>query len=204
VELSSFTARTSNLNVELMWTTVTETGNYGFEIERKFTSPLKDTSANTSVKSGWQTIGFIRGMGNSNSLNDYNFTDKRPKPGKYSYRLKQIDTDGMYAYSEEVEAEVGIVPNVFTLSQNYPNPFNPSTTIEFTLPDDGTATLKIFNILGEEVATILNEELTAGVLHSAVFNAAPFASGVYFYQLLFSEKGTENKKQIVKKMMVIK
>lgn len=204
VELSSFTARTSNLNVELMWTTVTETSNYGFEIERKFISPLKDTTANTNVKSGWQTIGFIRGMGNSNSMHDYNFTDKRPKPGKYSYRLKQIDTDGMYAYSEEVDAEVGIVPNVFTLSQNYPNPFNPSTTIEFTLPNDGTATLKIFNILGEEVATILNEELSAGVLHSAVFNAAPFASGVYVYQLLFSEKGTENKKQIVKKMMVIK
>ncbi|NNG26737.1 MAG: T9SS type A sorting domain-containing protein, partial [Ignavibacteriaceae bacterium] len=119
--------------------------------------------------------------GNSNSPKQYSFTDKNPVGGSnFSYRLKQIDTDGKFEYSEAVE--VLLVPDEFFLSQNFPNPFNPSTTIEFSLSNTVYVTLEVFNTLGERVGVLASEEFSAGT-YSYKWDASNLTSGIYFYIL---------------------
>ena len=166
VELVSFSAKISNNKVILYWNTATEVNNYGFEIQR---------SAKTDK---WEVVGFVEGHGNSNSPKIYNFTDSKVNSaGTYSYRLKQIDNDGSYEFSKTIEVKLG-TPVTLVLKQNYPNPFNPSTTISFTLPESGNVSLKIFNTLGEEVATFINGYTEAGI-YSYNFNAENMPSGIY-------------------------
>jgi hypothetical protein len=112
--------------------------------------------------------------------------------------LKQIDTDGGFKYLPLIEVEVGIVPNVFSLSDNFPNPFNPTTIIEFTLPSSGKTTLKIFSMLGQEIAIVVDKELSSGTIHRYEFNAAHLPSGIYFYKLEFGNQ------QLAKKMLLLK
>ncbi|MFH1197853.1 MAG: T9SS type A sorting domain-containing protein, partial [bacterium] len=182
VELSSFSADVIDRKVKLEWLTSTEVDNYGFEIERK--SGNKD----------WNKIGFIKGHGSSNSTKEYSFTDKSINGGgKFQYRLKQIDTDGSYSYSETVE--VTVLPNQFMLSQNYPNPFNPSTVISFQLPVISNVKLKVYNILGNEVTTLVNEQKEAGY-YEIEFNASQLPSGVYFYALRAGDKFGSTKKML--------
>jgi uncharacterized delta-60 repeat protein len=180
VELTSFNAKFKMNNVELNWTTETEANNYGFEIERAVT--LSTELVEVSKGDHWQKIGFVKGSGNSNSPKQYSFVDNSPASGKLKYRLKQIDNDGSFSYSNEIEIDVDI-PKVFALNQNYPNPFNPTTTITFTLAEDGLTTLKIYDILGREVHTLVNEELKAGQVYKIDFDGSKLASGVYFYKL---------------------
>jgi hypothetical protein len=174
VELSSFTASTNQNAVNLNWQTKTEVDNYGFEVERK--------AANSGVEAGsWEKIGFVNGHGNSNSPKDYSLTDKNPSGGsKFIYRLKQIDNTGEFKYSDEVEVE--IVPNEFNLYQNYPNPFNPATNIKFALPKAARVNITIYNVLGENIATLLNEDKEAG-FYNIQFDASSYSSGVYVYRL---------------------
>lgn len=191
VELTSFIAYVVDYVVELRWLTSTEVDNYGFEITRCENSNVKGET--------WQTVGFVQGHGNSNSVKSYSFTDKNLKSGKYLYRLKMIDTDGSFEYSNEVEVDITL-PTEFTLMQNYPNPFNAQTKIKFAIPpgaNNNKVTLKLFNILGEEIKTLLNEELEAG-FHEVDFNASNLASGVFIYRLEWDDKFK------VKKMMMIK
>jgi hypothetical protein len=169
VELVSFTASIKNNQVLLIWVTETEVNNYGFEILR------------STQNDNWKKLGFVEGNGNSNSPKDYSFIDNNVNGGTYSYRLKQIDNDGKFEYSKVIEINVG-TPIEYELSQNYPNPFNPSTTIRFSIPEKGNVKLMIYNILGETVATLLNEAKEAGV-HTISYNAAELKSGVYFYKL---------------------
>ncbi|HTY10313.1 MAG TPA: endonuclease [Bacteroidota bacterium] len=177
VELSSFTARAAEDGVELRWTTATETENYGFEVER---STMNNEQ---STMNSWETIGFVHGYGTSSSVHRYSFKDASAVVGSYNYRLKQIDRNGNFEYSDEVEATMTLAPNTILLGQNYPNPFNPETSIEFAVPTSGIATLKVYNTLGEEVATLVNGSVEAGVLNRAAFNGASFAGGAYFYTL---------------------
>jgi len=170
VELINFFGVVSKNNVILNWQTATEVNNYGFDIECK------------SSNEEWRIIGFVSGNGNSNSLKEYSFTDKNPPSGKIKYRLKQIDIDGSFSYSNEVEINTEI-PKIFSLQQNYPNPFNPSTTFEFTIPEDGLTTLKIYDFLGQEIQTLVNEELKSGQIHRVNFDGSRLASGIYFYKL---------------------
>jgi photosystem II stability/assembly factor-like uncharacterized protein len=192
VELSEFHASPQGTSVELKWTTVTETNNYGFEVEQRV------VNGQTQRNSNWEKIGFINGAGTSNVPHDYNFVYSKLQVGRYAYRLKQIDNDGTYKYSFSVELEVGTVPKIIMLGQNYPNPFNPTTTIEFTLAADSKVSLKIYDILGHEVATLVNEELKAGVIHRTVFDAAKYSSGLYFYRL---QTGTLTE---IKKLILLK
>jgi hypothetical protein len=166
VELVSFSAALVNNSVKLTWTTATEINNSGFQIERK-------------SGSSWENIGFVNGKGSTSEKTIYSFIDKDVLPEKYSYRLKQIDYDGTYSYSKEVEVDVDI-PSTFELSQNYPNPFNPATTIKFSLPAESFVTLSVFNSLGEETEVILHNTLDAGK-HSVNINAHNYSSGVYVY-----------------------
>jgi hypothetical protein len=173
VELSSLTAISNNGNVELNWTTATELNNSGFEIER--------ASSSTTPVQGWKKIGFVPGYGTSTENHFYQYIDEEVENGTYSYRLKQIDFDGSYSYSKTVEVEVNH-PYVFSLSQNYPNPFNPSTTVKYEIAQQGFVSLKVFDILGNEVAVLVKEEKVPGN-YSVEFNASSITSGIYFYKL---------------------
>jgi hypothetical protein len=170
VELTLFTGTLNGKNVELHWRTETEVNNYGFEIER----------AEENTK--WDNIGFVKGNGNTNSPKEYSYTDLAETPsGMYYYRLKQIDNDGTYEYSDIVSVDISI-PDVYHLTQNYPNPFNPETRIEFTIPQTQLVSLKVYNILGEFVLEIINEVKEAGQ-YSVIFNASGLSSGIYIYRL---------------------
>jgi len=184
VELVSFTASIVENGIELNWHTETEVNNYGFEVLRS--SQIDD----------WEKIGFVEGNGNSNSPKHYSFIDKNIPPGRYSYRLKQIDNDGSYKILNTLQIVFGSVEK-FQLNQNYPNPFNPNTTISFTLPRSGNVTLKVFNTIGEEVKTIVDGFMEAGS-HSFNLNAENLTSGMYLYRLS-TEEGV-----LTKKMLFIK
>jgi len=169
VELSSFTSKYLNDKVQLNWVTKTEVNNYGFYVERK-------------VNDGqWNSLTFIEGHGNSNSPKEYSYSDKDLFAGGsiFQYRLKQVDTDGKFEYSDIVEVE--ILPAKFELSQNYPNPFNPSTTIQFSLPKATQLKINIYNMLGELVETLAEGTYEAGY-HKAEFNASTLPSGAYIYR----------------------
>ena len=195
VELSSFSAIIKGNKVELNWQTATEVNNYGFEIERSVDGDQR--SANAAADS-WTKIGFENGHGNSNSVKEYSFTDKPNGGAKFKYRLKQIDNDGKYEYSKEIEVDL-ITPNEFSLSQNYPNPFNPSTTIKFGLPKTSNVKLELFNILGEKIETLIDKEMEAGY-HNYQLSIVNYqlTSGVYFYKI---EAGSFSS---VKKLLLMK
>ena len=184
VELVSFTAHIKNNTVELNWRTATEVNNSGFEIERRID------------KEEWKNIGFIEGHGNTSSPNSYSFTDRSPLGGsKFQYRLKQLDTDGSFEYSDEIEVE--IIPTIIALYQNYPNPFNPSTVIGFSLPKATDVSLTIYNTLGQKVTELFNGNLEAGH-YNYQWNASNITTGMYIYELR-----TENFVS-VKKMLLMK
>ncbi len=174
VELTSFSAAAIGSTVILNWQTAAEVNNFGFEIEK--TNAGKEKSPYS-----WVKVGFVKGHGNSNSPKDYSFSDAITESGKYLYRLKQIDNDGQYEYSGEVEVNMA-GPLSFSLQQNYPNPFNPSTTIMYQLPYESKVTLKVYDILGSEAASLVNEVQTAGY-KEVKFGGSKYSSGVYIYRL---------------------
>lgn len=189
VELSSFVSSINGRDVSLNWSTSAESNNSGFDVER------------TVVNGVWTKIGFVQGNGTTNETKNYSFTDRSVSSGKYNYRLKQIDFNGNFEYFNlSNEVNVG-VPEKFELSQNYPNPFNPSTKINYDLPFDGKVSLKIYNMSGKEVATLVNEVKTAGY-HTFTFNASGLSSGVYFYKIVV--EGNGNNFVAAKKMILIK
>lgn len=182
VQLISFYALQFDGAIELNWATSTESNNYGFEIQRK------------SLEGYFVTIGFVGGHGTTTSLNQYTYNDKPLDAGKYFYRLKQIDFNGSFEYSNVIEVEF-CLPDKFRLEQNFPNPFNPTTKIRYAIPQDvkremsnvvsrhaSTVQLKVYDVLGNEVVTLVNEEKPAGS-YVVEFDAAGLSSGVYYYQL---------------------
>ena len=145
VEIDLFTATVIDNDVYLKWNTVTEINNYGYNIERAVIS-------NEERNLNWKVIGFISGNGTTNIIHSYQFQDNNLTAGNFRYRLKQIDNDGTFEYSNTLK--VTILPKQFALYQNYPNPFNPSTTISYDLPANDFVTLKIYDVLGNEIEYI--------------------------------------------------
>ncbi|GBD86947.1 hypothetical protein BMS3Abin03_00872 [bacterium BMS3Abin03] len=176
VELISFSARVSGSSVLLDWSTSSETNNKGFEIERNF--PLNLPEGETF---GWEEIGFVQGNGTTARQHSYSFIDENLLAGKYKYRLKQIDFDGTFEYSNILDVEVDL-PNEFSLQQNYPNPFNPTTSIQYSVGSRQFVKLKVYDVLGNEVATLINEEKPTGE-YEVKFDGKNFSSGIYYYRL---------------------
>jgi photosystem II stability/assembly factor-like uncharacterized protein len=197
VELSSFTAAPSQGGILLNWRTATEMNNYGFEIERNVSSRTGTIDGGAEGEGTWIRIGFVEGSGTTNAPKSYSFADASAS-GRTSYRLKQIDRDGKFEYSKEVEVMAGGAPAVFALSQNYPNPFNPTTTITFAVPVTGRATLKILNTLGQDIATLFNREARSGIFNQVQFNASGLASGMYFSRLEYNGKIQMTKMTLIK------
>ena len=194
VELQSFSANVIGTDVLLNWITSTEKNNSGFEVQRK-----------TQEENEFKTLIFIEGNGTTTEQNSYSFIDKNSPSGFITYRLKQIDLDGSFEYSNSIEVEV-ISPKVFSLEQNYPNPFNPSTKIKYVIPNVETlqstsiqVTLKIYDVLGNEITTLVNEQHLPGI-YEVEFNTKEMnlTSGVYFYQLR-ANNFVETKKMILNK-----
>lgn len=185
VKLSLFNSNIKTNNIFLNWITSEEENNSGFDIERK------------NINGEWNKIGFVNGNGTKNSESNYSFEDRNLATGKYQYRLKQIDYNGNYEYFNlDGEVEVG-VPAKFDLSQNYPNPFNPVTKINYDLPVSLLVSLKIYDMLGKEVTSIVNEYKEAGY-YTVSFDASRLTSGVYFYRLIAGNNSA------VKKLVVLK
>ena len=188
VKLVSFNAIVEKNNVTLNWTTASEINNAGFDVERKSLSSGKDT---------WTKIGFVEGNGTTNETKNYTFIDRKLKTGKYNYRLVQRDYNnrGVEHFLSDL-VTVG-VPTKYNISQNYPNPFNPITRIDYSLPFDSKVSLQIFDALGREVVTLVNDYQNAGY-YTIDFNASNLASGIYFYRMLAGDFSA------IKKMVVIK
>jgi hypothetical protein len=159
------------LEAILSWMTATELNNYGFQVERR-----------NAESAEWMNIGFVNGSGSTAETKYYSFSDNSVSVGKYFYRLKQMDFSGSYEYSDEIEITILEVLNDFTLQQNYPNPFNPSTRIAFSIPNSSFVSLKVFDILGNEISTLVNRELTSGS-YEVEFIGKEIPSGVYFYTI---------------------
>jgi photosystem II stability/assembly factor-like uncharacterized protein len=191
VELTSFTASGGKGSIVLKWNTATELNNMGFDVERYVN------------KSDWMKISFVKGSGNSTSTINYSYVDKSiSKAGKYYYRLKQIDNDGSYKYSNIAEAEFD-APTVYALNQNYPNPFNPSTMISYRLKDKGFVKLKVYGIKGDLVKVLVNEMKEAGYYESE-FDGKGLASGFYIYRIEVIGDGNKAVYSDMKKTVLLK
>ncbi len=178
IQLSSFTGILINNRVRLDWTTVSELNNYGFFVQKKRTGEVR-----------WNEIpnSFIAGHGTTSIPHHYTFTDDAVVTTMVQYRLEQRDLNGAIHYTEPIQIEIptdvkGIVPGEFALQQNYPNPFNPTTEIRYQTPEVVHVTLKLFDVLGREVATLVNEVKQAGT-YTVLFDASNLTGGVYFYRM---------------------
>jgi hypothetical protein len=170
VELIMLRASFVRNMVQLEWRTAMELDNSGFEIERK-------------QDSRWQMVGFVEGHGTTNAPQEYRFNDKELSPGTYTYRLKQVNRDGTFDYSGEVEASVVLSAEAYALSQNFPNPFNPVTTFSFAVKDRQHVKVSVYDMIGREVATLIDAVTEPNILHKVSFDGSTLSSGVYFYAL---------------------
>ena len=187
VEMLTFTASVRNSEVQLFWSTASELNNSGFEIERS----VNDNNS-------FVTVGFVDGKGSSTEINYYSFIDNPQLSGvnHIFYRLKQVDFDGTSSYSDIVNVSYD-VPADFVLNQNYPNPFNPSTRISYFVPKESLISIKVYDVMGREVTTLVNEMKSTGS-YELSFDASNMPSGTYFYTLIADNYSA------TKKMIVIK
>jgi len=186
VELVSFSIDLVEDVVQLSWITATETNNFGFEVQRNSSDV-------------WEQIGFVEGVGTTTEMQYYSFKDNigdSKLSDNISYRLKQMDYNGTYKYSEIIEINVNVISK-YQLHQNYPNPFNSTTKIKYQIPEKSFVTLKVYDVLGNEISTLVNEEKQKGS-YKVEFDAANLPSGIYFYR---PQAGSYVK---TKKMVLIK
>ena len=190
VELKAFSAIQNGKYVNLTWSTATETNNRGFEVERK----IIDANSNNS----FVTVAFKNGAGTSSEARAYSFKDdiSSLKDAAVAYRLKQVDFDGSFQYSKEVVVNV-VAPVEYNLAQNFPNPFNPSTSIKFSVEKAGMVTLKVYNTVGQEVATLVNQAKEIGT-YEVNFDAKNLSSGVYFYEITAGDFTSSKKMMLIK------
>jgi hypothetical protein len=187
VEMLTFTATVRDAEVQLLWSTASEINNRGFEIERS-----------VNDNDNFVSIGYVDGKGSSTVINYYSFTDNPQVNGvnQLYYRLKQFDFDGTFNYSNVVNVTFD-VPTEFMLGQNYPNPFNPSTSIRYFVPEQSFVSIKVYNVMGKEIVTLVNDVKSTGS-YELVFDASLLPSGTYFYTLNAGEYSATKKMILVK------
>jgi hypothetical protein len=195
IQLASFTGTVlQNGHVRLDWSTISETNNFGFEVQKAQDSAYNFVTIPNS---------FIPGAGTTLEPQHYTYTDVTATPGNWFYRLKQIDMDATVHYTDPIQLDIITsveerpLPTEFALDQNYPNPFNPSTTIEFALPKQSHVVLEVYNVIGQRVATLVDEVRDIGY-HKVRFDATGIASGMYFYRLITNETS------FLKRMILLK
>lgn len=189
VELTSFTGSLSGNQITLNWTTATETNNYGWEVEYQ-------KLEGRSEKVEWEMVGFVAGKGTTTEPQNYEFSSPDTRSlSPAVYRLKQIDLDGTTSYSKTLT--LSSEPVTFGLFQNYPNPFNPSTTLSYFIPEKGFVKLILFDVLGREITTLVNQEKEPG-LNSVTLDASLLSAGTYYYSLTFNGK-TETRPMVLVK-----
>ena len=194
VELVSFTSSQEDKKVILNWRTATETNNSHFEVERKFKN------------NEWEKIAVVSGSGTITEYRDYYYEDdysSLPYNGPVLYRLKQVDYNGDYKYSEILNVEVEFTPTEISISQNYPNPFNPETTIKYWLNAEENVSIKIYNSLGQELETLVSSIQNAGT-YSVKWNAGSYASGIYFYLFEVRDQNENLVHKEMKKLILMK
>lgn len=197
VELISFLAEQTAAGLMLNWATASELNNFGFTIERTKDYINSSLSNNNPTNVSWAEVGFVNGYGTTSQVKHYSFTDNSPLNGTSYYRLKQTDFDGSYTHSDIVEVNIISLPGDFILEQNYPNPFNPGTKISWKSPIAGWQTLKVYDLLGNEVATLIDAYKPAGS-YEVSFDASGLTSGIYLYKLI-SGNFIETKKMLLLK-----
>ncbi len=194
VEINSFIAHLKDNKVILNWETSIEINNYGFEIQR-----IIENSETSPI---WEKIGFVEGHGNSNSIKNYSFVDNSAEGGIVKYRLKQIDTDGSFEYSDEIEMNFSKLYK-FALEQNYPNPFNPTTKLNYTIKNNSKVVIEVYNTLGQKVVELYSGTQNSGK-HSVSWNATGFSSGTYFARFSATSLSNNETFSEVKKLLLIK
>jgi hypothetical protein len=196
IVLSSFTISPAGRDANITWVTQTEMNNHGFYLERR-------TKVNANTYSTWQSLGFTQGKGNSNIPTTYKYTDKKLDVGDYQYRLKQVDNNGNFEYhnpSNNTDVIIG-KPISSEMSQNYPNPSNPKSKIDYQIPFDGKVSIKVYDITGREVVTLINTDQQAGY-YTTEFDGTNLASGIYFYRIIAEGGGQKFIKTL--KMVIVK
>jgi hypothetical protein len=202
VQLVSLTARAlANNSVRLDWRTISEVNNYGFFVQRRSEGAM---SEGLLTEDDWRDVphGFVAGHGTTNEPRQYSFVDNSVFVGSWLYRLRQVDLDGTEHFSEPVSVSMATSvseshPLTFSLEQNYPNPFNPTTNFKFRIAEFGFVSLKVFDVLGNQVATVVDEVLSAGA-HSRTFDASRLASGVYYYRMKSGNFGATRRMTVMK------
>ena len=185
VEIILFNAFVINNGILLKWSTASETNNLCFNIERR---PVEENK--------WIPVGFVPGNGTSTNNHSYEFYDNNVPFGNYRYRLKQIDNDGTFYYSSTISIDI-YPPLQFSLEQNYPNPFNPNTTINYFVSEETFVTIKVFDVLGNELSLLVNEIKQPGE-YKILYSADDITNGFYFYQMR-SRSFIQTKKMILLK-----
>lgn len=197
VETPALESKVQGNIILLKWETNAFMDNESFEIERA----VIDTKMTDTI---WNTLSMIKSVDLSDSITQYSYSDTKLESGKYQYRLKILDTDSSFTYSNIVETQIAGVPKNFAISQNYPNPFNPNTKIDYQVPTEARVILEVFNITGQKVAELVNQDQSAGNYTVDFGAAGKLASGIYFYRMTASDKATGVNFSAIKKMMLLK
>jgi len=187
VKVSEFVASMKGSSVAINWTTASETNTYGYYVQR--------SSSSTGTYSTVSPL--ISGNGTTLQRHNYSFTDNNVPVGTYYYRLEEVDLNGKTSFGSPIKFSVtgvtgvknGHGPLTYRLGQNYPNPFNPTTNIAYEIPAQGNVTLAVYNVIGERVATLINDEQIVAGQHVVNFNGNNLSSGVYYYRLTVKTAG---------------
>ncbi len=214
VELAFFDAKSQDGRMILEWRTESELNNLAWVIEKKEISPFEleaVTSGDLSIDEAtgeFTLVADLRGQGTKSSATDYKYVDDDVKAGvSYAYRLADISLSGARTYHEPVIQTVEL-PKHFALRQNFPNPFNPSTTIRYELPVQAKVTIRIYNILGQEVFTLVDKTMEAG-FHETLWKGQntvnhAVASGVYIYRITAQAVNGKERFAQTRKMTIVK
>jgi len=166
VELISFNAIVSGTGTNLQWVTSSETNNAGFDVQMRAHS-----------ESEFHPLGFVAGHGTTTEVQNYTYTVSSLHPGAYTFRLKQIDFDGVFEYSDEIEVTID-VPDTHLLTSAYPNPFNPQARFSLSVAQTQNVNVSVYDALGRRVLNLFDGVLEAGSAHPFALDGRGLATGL--------------------------